>query len=293
MTSSQHHKQNIDPNVAYHIEWQFRSEAFIRLGNQPQPLKVNINPIATELRNWLLRKGQVSLLVDKDKDELLSFENPYTYNASTIAGIFTHVMSSSHAFATSNEPISDIEAEIERIRLYNEQVLYTARFCEASIKQLLYCTQISRKLYKDASIGSLLSTKCRSCKGEKEHKISLLESLAHRYGICREFEQCLSIHLKIANKCRNLTAAHSGIQDLRVITASDSKSQLLKDSTEAGKEFVHMLKHISDLETLMISELRKIVNRGFASDLERIFSGLIQNEIGVKDKEIRINIVDT
>lgn len=258
MSDNQHLNSHTDPNIAYHIEWEFRKEAFIWLDNRP--VSINIHPVATELYDWLRRKGHVSLLMQEDKDEPLSITNPYTYDASTLAGITTHIINGGHDFATSEESISDIEAGIECIRLYNEQVLYTARFCEASIKQLLYCTQISKKHYKDASIGTLLSTDCRACRGEgKPHKMSLLGSLAHRYNLCLEFDYCLSEHLKIVNRRRNVEAAHSGTQLLRKTSVNNSKSQLLKDLQEIGNEFVHMLKHISDLETLMILELKRLL----------------------------------
>jgi hypothetical protein len=263
--SSQHHNSHPDSDIAYHFDWEFRRESLLWVGEQP--IGINFHPLATELYNWLLRKGQVSLLLAEDTVFPTSLTNPYSYNTSVIAGIITHVINATHDFATSTEPMSDTEAEIERIRLYNEQVLYTARFCEAAIKQLLYCTQISKRYYEDVSIGALLSAECRDCKGagKARHKISMLGSLAHRYGLCLEFEGCLFEHLKIVNRRRNVEAAHSGSQPFRKMPASDSRAQLMKDSLEAGNELVHMLKHISDLETKMISELNNIIGHSIAS----------------------------
>lgn len=255
----QHHNSHPDPNIAYHFDWQFRREALLWAGGQP--VGINFHPLATELRQWMLRKGQISLLVDKDKEEILSLTNPYSYHTSVIAGIITHVMNSTHDFATSTEPMNDIEANIESIRLYNEQVLYTARFCEAAIKQLLHCTQIQKKYYKDASIGALLSTECRTCKkaDKPRHKISMLGSLAHRYHLCIEFEACLFEHLKIVNRRRNVEAAHSETPPLRLMSASESRARLNKDCLDIGNELLHMLKHISDLETCMVKELKKTI----------------------------------
>jgi hypothetical protein len=263
--AEQHHNSHPDSDIAYHFDWEFRRESLLWVGEQP--IGINFHPLATELYNWLLRKGQVSLLLVEETAFPISLTNPYSYNTSVIAGIITHVINGTHDFATSTEPMSDTEAEIERIRLYNEQVLYTARFCEAAIKQLLYCTQISKRYYEDVSIGALLSAECRDCKGagKARHKISMLGSLAHRYGLCLEFEGCLFEHLKIVNRRRNVEAAHSGSQPFRRMPASDSRAQLMKDSLEAGNELVHMLKHISDLETKMISELNNIIGRSIAS----------------------------
>lgn len=265
MSEKQHHNSHTNSDIAYHVEWDFRREALLWVGENP--IGINFYPFASELYNWMLRKGQVSLFVVEETASPLSFTNPYSYNTSIIAGILTHVINGAHDFATSTEPMSDTEAEIERIRLYNEQVLYTARFCEASIKQLLYCTKIPKRYYEDASIGTLLSSECRDCKGagKPRHKISMLGSLAHRYRLCLEFEGCLFEHLKIVNRRRNVEAAHSGTQPFRIVSASDSRSQLEKDSLETGNELVHMLKHISDLETHMVSELNNIIGRSIAS----------------------------
>ena len=100
----------------------------------------------------------------------------------------------------------------------------------------------------------------------------------------------MSEHLKIANRRRNVEAAHSETQLLRKISANDSKSQLLKDSQEIGNEFVHILKHISDLETLMISELKKIANRYFANDLERLLNAVVIRDKDHADKQMKIQV---
>ncbi len=282
MSGKKHNNFHPKSDIAYHFHWGFRRESMLWVGEQP--IGINFHPLATELYNWLLMKGQVSLL--EETVSPISLTNPYSYNTSVIAGILTHVINGTHEFATSTQPISDIEAEIERIRLYNEQVLCTARFCEAAIKQLLYCTQIPKKYYEDASIGALLSAECLYCKGGKApHKISVLGSLAHRYGLCLEFEECLFKYLKIVNRKRNVEAAHSGTQPFRMMSASDSKAQLMKDFWEAGNELVHMLKHISDLETHMVSELNNIIGSRIASTV--VFEQVSHNNIFLNKFQIR------
>lgn len=49
-----------------------------------------------------------------------------------------------------------------------------ARFSEAAIKQLLYCTQISESYYRRSALGELLSVNCEECKtaSQPRHKIS-------------------------------------------------------------------------------------------------------------------------
>jgi hypothetical protein len=206
----------------------------------------------------LLQQGQFSVLGEEEQNQPYAFTNPYTYHASVLAAILGNVINSSHTFSRGTDEIEGMEAEIERIRLYSEQVLYTARFCEALIKQLLYCTQIPRKYYDRAALGTLLSTECRGCKGSegREHKVSLLGSLAHRYGLCIVFEGCLFEHLKVVNRLRADEAAHAQAQMLRIRTAAESRKQLDDDAIAAGNELAHMLEHISDLETRMTAELR-------------------------------------
>ena len=152
-----------------------------------------------------------------------------------------------------------MEAAIEAVRCYNEQALYTARLCEVAIKQLLYCTQIPASYYKKAALGGLLESECRSCKrdGKPRHKNSMLGSLAHRYGLCLQFDGCLIEHLKIVNRKRNVSAAHSETQLIIVKPAAETKRELATQVLGMGSELVHMLQHISDLEDRMMSELER------------------------------------
>jgi len=248
-----------DKDIAYHVEWGFRREA-LRWKNGV-PIGVNLHPLAREFHQWLLRKGQFSVFAEQHKKEENAYSNPYTYHASVLATILADAINDSHDIATSAEIVDAMDAEIQRIRIYNEQILYIARLCEALIKQLLYCTQIGKRYYETTALGALLSTECRGCKnsGAKRHKLSLLGSLAHRYHLCLPFEECLFEHLKIVGRRRNIEAAHSHAQLLRTRSPADSRQQLETDSLEAGHELVHMLQHIGDLEARMIGELNTIV----------------------------------
>src|SRR3546814_4822556 len=103
-----------------------------------------------------------------------------------------------------------MEAEIERLRLYNEVVLYTARFCEVVIKQLLYCTQLPQPRYARKSLGGLLESPCPACRsenGQEPHTISLVGSLAHHFHLCFEFEQCAMNPMLTVTKLSNSQAA--------------------------------------------------------------------------------------
>ncbi|CAN5720189.1 hypothetical protein BH11PLA1_BH11PLA1_11670 [soil metagenome] len=244
-------------DIAFHVEWGFRREALIWLNDRP--VAVNFAPLATEFYAWLLRKGQIRVLTEEHKGEPVAYTNPYTYTASTIGVVTAAVINDSHTIATSSQSMDALEAEVARSRSYAEQVLYTARLCESLIKQLLFCTQIPNREYERASLGGLLSVECRGCKGSgrQRHKISLLGSLAHRYGLCHEFEGCLVEHLKLVGRRRNTEAAHSDIPLLNVRNSAASRAQLNAESLEIGNELVHMLRHLSDLESRMGEELQE------------------------------------
>lgn len=257
-------KQHPDSNVAYHIEWGFSKNAILWEGSTP--LLINFHPIASEYYDWLLRKGQFGIFTESDKDSSDAVTNPYTYSASAISAILADIINSTHNFATSTDDIDKMDAEIERIRLYNEQVLYTARFCEVLIKQLLYCTLIPHRLYKRAALGGLLSHDCKPCrKAGTPHKISFLGSLAHRYHLCLPFEHCLIEHIKIVNRRRNVEAAHSEAQTMNIRSPQESRDQLMRDSLAAGKELTHMLSHIRDLEQEMIKDLNILSKKPYES----------------------------
>lgn len=259
MIRENNHKlsQHKDAEIPYHLEWGLSRDAVLWADNRPVAL--NFYPIATEFRSWLLREGHFSIITKLEENSSNTPTNPYSSNASTIAAILARVINANHRFANSEEKIDQVDAEIERIRLYNEQVLYTARICEVTIKQLLHCTLIPKKLYKNASLGGLLSIDCKPCRDSgKPHKISLLGSLAHRYHLCLPFEKCLIEHLKIVNRRRNTEAAHSDAQILNIRTDDESRSQSMSESVEIGNELVHMLEHISDLEQKMIRELETL-----------------------------------
>lgn len=246
------HIPHKDRNTAYHMEWQFRREAVTWVDNQPAHL--NFYPFATELRNWMLRKpDKLGVFLREDNQ----FTNQYTYDASVLTYIFQYVINDGADFVKSNVPLDPYEAEIKRIRLYTENVLYTARLCEAFIKQLLFCTTFPEGEYRGSSLGALLSKNCNGCQNSKEvrHKVSLLGSLAHRYHLCHTFDNCLDVHLRIVNRQRDLKAAHSGVAEFSLKSTSEVRAQYDKESYEIGTDLIHMLYHISEIETNMIEEI--------------------------------------
>lgn len=258
MSKSHNKPQHSDNNIAYHLEWRFKKESLVWYGTTP--VAINFHTIGTEFKDWLLRKSHFSILSKSDKSSVEAITNPYSYNASAIAAILARAINAAHEFASSVEKIDKMEAEIERIRLYNEQVLYAARICEVTIKQLLYCTLIPPRSYAKSALAGLLSYDCKPCrKAGKPHKISLLGSLAHSYLLCVPFEHCLFEHLKIVNRRRNVEAAHSGTQTLDIRSPQESRDQLMQDSNAVLKELVHMLEHISDLEQAMKKNLLALI----------------------------------
>ena len=256
------HIPHKDKNIAYHMEWGFRREAAIWVGKRP--IGPNLHPLGTELRNWMLRQGTVRILSLKDN----RFTNPYTCGTSILAGNFVFIVNDCAEFGSSTEPITSLDAELRCTRLYMEYVLYMARLCEALIKQILYCTTFPEKDYKYASLGGLLSSDCSGCSGSKDkgHKVSLLGSVAHRYGLCNAYEKCLNQHVKIVNRRRNIEAAHSGItkfaQKFARTPNPDVRKQFENELIKMGNDFVHMLQHISDFENKMLAELNPMIVAG-------------------------------
>jgi hypothetical protein len=260
--ADRHLEHRFNRNTAFDVEWGFRREALLYVG--ALPMRANFHPLATEVRAWLRQEGQFSIFAEEHRAEHGAYTNPYTYHASALAAILAAAVNDSHAIASASGDADPMDIEIARVRSYNEQVLYVARLIEALIKQLLYCTQIAPMYYERASLEGLLSTECRGCQSanSKRHKLSLLGSLAHRYGLCRPFEACLFEHLKLVMRKRNSHAAHSESPLLNLRAPAVAREQLMNDSLEVGNECVHMLQHIAEIEQVMRAELKAAVVSG-------------------------------
>lgn len=253
------HIPHKNQNIAYHMDWGFRKEAVIWIKDIPS--LPNFYPLASDLRNWMLQKGDLRFFLSIDKSQPYAYSNPYTYDGSILAITYAQIINDSYDFTESTEAIDPTEAEIRRIRLYTENVLYTARICEAFIKQLLYCTTLPEGDYRGSALGSLLSKNCSGClsSNQKRHKISLLGSLAHRYHLCQLYEKCINEHMKIVNRRRDLEAAHSGVTKFTLTAAATARQRVDKDIIMIGQEFIHMLQHISEIEDRMLSELNRLI----------------------------------
>src|SRR5882672_2485062 len=90
-----------DSDIAYHVEWDFRKEA-VRWENG-NPIAPNFHPLGTELYQWLLRKGPLSIFAEHHKRHPQAYTNPYTYHCSCLAAVLTAALNDSHAIATSTE----------------------------------------------------------------------------------------------------------------------------------------------------------------------------------------------
>ncbi|WP_285609359.1 hypothetical protein [Geothrix edaphica] len=177
------------------------------------------------------------------------------------------IINAFHEYATTDTPDhNEVDAEVERIRLYNEVLMYSARFCEVAIKQLIYCTQIPESRYRRMALGALLESPCPDCKrqsGKEPHLVSLVGTLAHPFHLCMEFEHCAMDHMDLVNRLRNSEAAHAGVQKLNIRSIAESKLQLMQDSQEVLNGFVHMLSHVENLEHRMLMDLiekGKVIN---------------------------------
>lgn len=241
---------------AAHPGWAFRRESAIWAGDEPWT--PNMTAVASEMSEWL--SGTLpfmSVSSEAERNTLGSYTNPYTYHASSLGAAFAAALDDAHAFVTSEEDLDPMHAEVTRIRLHSELVLYAARFCEAAIKQMLHCTQIPRRLYKRAAMGQLLAIGCDACRkaGAGQHDISLLGALAHRYFLCHILDGCVFEHLQLVGHRRNVEAAHSEALALNPRSASASRRDMLEVMDEVGHLFKHMVEHIAQIERPMLDEI--------------------------------------
>jgi len=240
-----------------HHPWSYRPHAFRWKGEQISG--INFVPLATEMRAWMQRRGKLPLILPEACQSNGGYTNPFTLGGATLCLLLSRIINASHEYATTTSSDHDkFEAEVERLRLYNEVLLYSARVCEVAIKQLLHTTQIPESRYRRIGMGALLESPCPSCNrksGKEPHLVSLVGTLAHPFHLCLEFEHCAMDHMDLVNRLRNAQATHSGSQSLNLRTAEESKSQLLKDSTEVLTGLLHMLFHVEQLENRMFDDL--------------------------------------
>lgn len=240
-----------------HHPWSYRQNAFRWDGEFIAG--VNLLPLAGKMRAWMQQLGKLSLMPEPVAPSNGGFTNPFTVSGVTLQLLMARVINLSHEYATTDTGQHDpVDAEVERIRAYNELLMYSARLCEVSIKQLLYCTQIPEARYRRMGLGALLESPCPACKkaaGTKPHQVSLVGTLAHPFYLCLAFEQCAMDHMDLVNRLRNSEAAHAGVQLLSVRTVHASKAQLLEDSQQLLNGFVHMLSHVEELEREMLLDL--------------------------------------
>lgn len=247
------------PHGATHPPWAFRKDAALWFDGVP--IAVNMLPLASEMSEWLRQKRNgLSACFEGDRQGLMAATNPYTYQTSTIGLLLADVINEAWEFANQTGEIHEVQAEVQRLRLSNELALYSARYCEATIKQMLYCTQVPRRLYKRAGLGQLLAMDCVDCRRAERphHDVSLLGALAHQYFLCFEFDRCIVDHLPLVAKRRNLEAAHAESPLLDPKGTAQSRSCLHKVLNEIGDSLVHMMGHIGKIESRMIDELQLI-----------------------------------
>lgn len=149
-----------------HHPWSYRPNAF--RWNGEYVAGANLLPLAGEMRAWMQQRGNLALMPAPATPPSGTYTNPFTVSGVTLQFLLGRVINASHDFATTETVEHDaIDAEVERIRAYNELLMYSARLCEVSIKQLLYCTQIPEGRYKRMALGALLESPCPDCKKRK------------------------------------------------------------------------------------------------------------------------------
>ena len=250
------------PKEPVHEDWNFCTRCFYEQWDNPlKPTNshtvVNLYPFATNLRKWLLREPvKLPLILPKD----FSLSNPFSHHTSCLVLIFTDVVNDFAAFLQNRnvDLIEPWQIDLKRMHLASEMILYTVRICEALFKQMLYCTQFDFKRYWHKSLGKLLEQRCYACKGKRKHTVSLAGSLAHRYKLCGQYEQCLKKDLNYLNKLRNTQAAHATVGQINMSPTLEEAWRVANwHCNEIGNKFIHMLKHISEIELAMIKEVKR------------------------------------
>jgi hypothetical protein len=225
------------------------------------PVGPNLAPFADEMRGWLQQKSNLSVVTETTRSHPLGFNNPFTYHAASIGAGLGAIINAAFAFSESTDPMDPLDAEIERIRLHSELVINIARFCEATIKQMLHCTTVPRSMYVRATLGQLLALDCEQCRkaSRPTHDISLLGALAHHYFECPSLEHCVLDHLKVVGERRKMDAAHSSAPTLNPRDAAASRADLRTVLDDAGYGLGHMADHIGTFERKMLAEINLVI----------------------------------
>jgi len=247
------HGGHRDSNLAYHVTWDFRPEAIFLSQKAPT---TNFAALATNLRDWMAQQGTLRYATSYEK--VNEFANPHTQPATQLNVIYASVLNEAHSFANDVSPMDPLEAEIKRIRLNTELTLYSARICECLIKQLVFLTTLAVDDYETASLGELLSRPCKACGASgKPHRVSLLGSLAHRYSLCDEYEECLAVKTRMVNRRRNFEAAHSGVTKFYPKDAQKVRNKFKGEVQRSGNDLIHMLNHIASIEEFITKDLQR------------------------------------
>jgi hypothetical protein len=127
-----------------HLLWQLDPQRAVVWSNG-KGIRPNFYPYGRELRRWMLRQNWTIPAFPAGK---APFTNPYTEDAAVLVSLYMQVTNSGALWADEIDPMPWISAELQRVRLYSEFVLYTVRVCEALIKQLLFCTDLIPKSYR-------------------------------------------------------------------------------------------------------------------------------------------------
>lgn len=239
-----------------HHEWSYGIQCFRWSGEEI--VGPNLLPLATEMRSWLRQEGHLTMPPEAGDERYGgAFSNPYSFTGSVLSLVLARVVNSS-APGYSETDANPIDAELERIRLTSELMLYTARFCEVVIKQMLHCTQIPKRRFKSMALGMLLESACPSCKetnGMEPHTVSMVGTLAHPFHLCLEFDHCAMDHMALINSQRNDEAAHSSVQMPDFRTVGESMAHLASDCQDVLGRFAHMLEHLAKIEQHMLNDL--------------------------------------
>ena len=227
--------KNIDDDLTHH-EIGLTRDAYVLVDDEP--VIANIHRFAGQIHDWMQQKGFVNFYLESDKKNYPHiYTNPFTFHTSTLAQIWQAVINEANDFAEGRIVMDSNDAEIKFTRLRSELLIMGCRLVEAIIKQLLHCTGFSKKDYVKAAIGSLIAYDCKSCRnaGKKTHKISMLGSVGHRYGLCQGYEECVNEHIRKLAKWRNDESSHASTQPFKGLSSSQAKQGNERSSSSHWK----------------------------------------------------------
>jgi hypothetical protein len=245
----------VDPAEETHQPFAFVAERAVSTG--PTGRIPNLFAWAAGLRKCMLQlpSGFVPPVGASQSNELT---NPWSLHLRWLVPTLIQVINDMNEFANATSELPAIDADLRRVRLISELELYAARVLDGLFKQLLHCTTFDPPAYNRSAIGGLIRNRCKSCEKDKKlrHTIDLPGSLAHRYKLCGEYDQCMKKAVRELSVFRNKRAAHATVDPGELSgTSRDARRRVAEALESRGSALLHVLSHLEKVEDKIGSEI--------------------------------------